>query len=50
MLIESVDYRSVISQVALVDIHPLSCEYKINGLLRVLLQDILEDVKATDTL
>ncbi|CAL1268282.1 unnamed protein product [Larinioides sclopetarius] len=31
---ESVDYRSVISPVAMVDIKPLSCEYAVNGLLR----------------
>ena len=35
LLIESVDYRFVILLVAVVDIHPLSCEYEINVLLRV---------------
>ncbi|GFX61570.1 hypothetical protein TNCV_2745451 [Trichonephila clavipes] len=33
--IESVDYCSVISPFALVESQPLSCEYGINGLLRV---------------
>ena len=37
--IESVDYRFLISLVALVDIHPLSCKYGINGLLSVILND-----------
>ena len=35
--IESVDYCSVLLPIALVDIHPLTCEYGIKGLLRVIL-------------
>ena len=30
--IESVDYRSLILPVTLVNIHPLSCKYKIKGI------------------
>ena len=37
--IVSVNFRPVISPVAHVDIHPLSCEYGINTLLRVILND-----------
>ena len=34
---ENVDYHSVISFVALLDIHPLSCENGMEGLLRIIL-------------
>ena len=42
---ESVDFCSVILPVALVDNHPLSREYEINGLLRIILKD-MQDLNA----
>ena len=45
LLLENVDYHSMISPVAVVDIHLLSCEYGINELLRVILNG-MQDLKA----
>ena len=40
--IESVDYRSAISSIALVNIHLPSCKYGIKGFLSVILNDMLD--------
>ena len=40
--IERVDYRFMILPVSLFDIHPLSCEYGINRLLRIILNGMQE--------
>ena len=41
---ESVDYHSVISPAIQVDIHPLSSEYGINVLLRVILMNGMQNL------